>query len=215
MKFVYKLFKYLLYLLSIPILYLIVAFVLSFITIHPKSDSSAKNHTIYLNTNGIHLDVIFKKADLDSLFLEGLILNTSDDYLAFGWGDENFYINTPTWGDLTFNTAFKAMFLKSSTLIHFTRYKYQYEDWVPVEISEQQFNSLRNYVFDSFQNNDSNSKIILPNKGYGSNDEFYKANGSYTVFYTCNTWLNNGFKKSGLKACLWTPFDFGLLNKYK
>jgi hypothetical protein len=30
-----------------------------------------------------------------------------------------------------------------------------------------------------------------------------------------NTWVNEAFKKSGLKACLWTPFDFILIEKHK
>jgi len=32
------------------------------------------------------------------------------DWLAFGWGDKGFYLNTPTWADLKFSTAVKAAF---------------------------------------------------------------------------------------------------------
>ena len=63
--------------------------------------------------------------------------------------------------------------------------------------------------------NDDGTKIILKNKGYTSNDDFYKAKGNYSCFKTCNSWVNTGFKESGLTSCLWTPFDFGLLNKYQ
>ncbi|REG87882.1 uncharacterized protein DUF2459 [Winogradskyella sediminis] len=58
-------------------------------------------------------------------------------------------------------------------------------------------------------------KIILENQGYSSIDDFYKAKGSYSCFKTCNSWVNSAFKESGLKSCLWTPFDFGLMNKYE
>ncbi|MBL4888255.1 MAG: DUF2459 domain-containing protein, partial [Flavobacteriaceae bacterium] len=47
------------------------------------------------------------------------------------------------------------------------------------------------------------------------NDDFYKANGSFSCLKTCNSWANSAFKESGLKSCFWTPFDFGLINKYK
>ncbi|MFM7854609.1 MAG: DUF2459 domain-containing protein [Flammeovirgaceae bacterium] len=49
---------------------------------------------------------------------------------------------------------------------------------------------------------------------YWDNDSFYEAKGTYNLFFTCNTWVNEGLKKAGLKACLWTPFDSGLLRKY-
>ena len=56
--------------------------------------------------------------------------------------------------------------------------------------------------------------MLVPQKLYGANNSFYRANGSYSPIKTCNTWVNDGFKESGLKASYWTLFDFGLLNKY-
>ena len=66
-----------------------------------------------------------------------------------------------------------------------------------------------------FKINENGMKIILDNKGYSTRDDFYKSEGSYSCFKTCNSWVNIGFKKSGLKSCYWTPFDFGLINKYE
>jgi len=56
---------------------------------------------------------------------------------------------------------------------------------------------------------------MLEGSGYGSKDDFYRANSSYSCFKTCNTWVNTAFKESGLKAALWTPFDFGLMGYYE
>lgn len=36
--------------------------------------------------------------------------STDFNYIAFGWGDKGFYLDTPTWADLKFSTAFKAAF---------------------------------------------------------------------------------------------------------
>ncbi|MDH7911169.1 DUF2459 domain-containing protein [Winogradskyella sp. SYSU M77433] len=129
-------------------------------------------------------------------------------------GDENFYINTPTWGDLTFNNAFKGMFLKSSTLMHVTQYKSKRSHWIEIKINEIELHKLNNYLYNTFLKDDNGMKIILENQGYTSIDNFYKAKGSYSCFKTCNSWVNSGFKESGLKSCLWTPFDFSLMNKY-
>jgi uncharacterized protein (TIGR02117 family) len=152
---------------------------------------------------------------MDSLLLLGLKQELTDRYLSFGWGDENFYINTPEWSDLTLKSAFKAMFLKSSTLMHVTRYRFEQSDWIEIKISEAELRKLNLYLYHTFQVTDNGMKIILENKGYTAIDDFYKAKGSYSCFKTCNSWVNTGFKESGLKSCLWTPFDFGLMNKYE
>ncbi|RKN03977.1 DUF2459 domain-containing protein, partial [Aquimarina sp. AD1] len=153
--------------------------------------------------------------DIDSMLLSGIKYENLEKYISFGWGDENFYINTPTWGDLTFNNAFKAMFLKSTTLMHVTRYKQKHSDWVEIKINEIELQKLNTYLLNTFERNEKGMKILLKNKGYSSKDDFYKSKGSYSCFKTCNSWVNTGFKESGLKSCLWTPFDFGLLNKYQ
>lgn len=99
--------------------------------------------------------------------------------------------------------------------MHVTRYKQKHPDWVQIEIHASELQKLNTYLFNTFETDAIGKKIILENKGYTSIDDFYKAKGSYSIFKTCNSWVNSGFKESGLKSCLWTPFDFGLLNKYE
>ncbi|WP_221929332.1 DUF2459 domain-containing protein [Saccharicrinis carchari] len=180
-----------------------------------KIENPDVDKTIYLSSNGVHLSIIIPKTYMDSVQLSGVKREQSDNYLSFGWGDEDFYLNTPTWGDLTFSIAFKAIFLKSAALMHVTRYKNKRSDWIEIKISETELAKLNAYVLNTFSTNERGMKIILENQGYTSTDDFYKAQGSFSCFKTCNSWVNSGFKESGLKSCLWTPFDFGLLNKYK
>jgi len=215
MKIVKKVLGWIFCFLLIPIAYLIVSLILTSITIDRKVDSKISDKSIYLSTNGVHLNIVLPKKNIDSSLLSGIKHNQTDNYLSFGWGDENFYINTPTWGDLTFKNAFRAMFLKSSTLMHVARYKQKQTDWIEIKINESELQKLNAYLQNTFESNESGMKIILENKGYSSIDDFYKSKGSYSCFKTCNSWVNTGFKESGLKSCLWTPFDFGLLNKYE
>ncbi|WP_159019866.1 DUF2459 domain-containing protein [Algibacter sp. L3A6] len=210
-----KIIKWFLYLLFIPTAYIIMALILSSITVDRKVSNENSEKLIYLNTNGVHLDIVIPIEYVDSLVLSGIKYNQNDTYLSFGWGDENFYINTPTWNDLTFSTAFKAMFLESSTLMHVTRYRQKRLGWVEIKINELELKKLNHYLLNTFEVNQKGMKIILENKGYSSIDDFYTSKGSYSCFKTCNSWVNIGFKDSGLKSCLWTPFDFGLMNKYQ
>ena len=144
----------------------------------------------------------------------GLVLDQKAQFVSFGWGDENFYLNTPTWSDLTVSNACKAMFWESSTLMHVTWFTSRSEKWREVKVSKQQLNRIVTYLQKSFQLDKSSKKQYLLGAGYSNTDSFYKANGSYSCLKTCNTWVNDGFAQADLKACLWTPFDFGLLKKY-
>lgn len=215
MKLVKRILKWILYVALLPITYVIISLILSSITIDRKSENQISEKSIYISTNGVHLDIILPKNNLESVLLSGLIQKQSDEYYSFGWGDENFYINTPTWGDLTLRNAFTAMFLNSSTLMHVTRYNTKRSNWIEVKVSEAELKKLNTYLQDSFQVSENGIKVLLQNQGYSPMDDFYKAKGSYSCFKTCNSWVNSAFKESGLKACLWTPFDFSLINKYE
>ena len=215
MKIGKKIIKWILCFLLIPIAYLIISLILSSITVGRTMSNESSEKVIYLNTNGVHLDIVIPIENIDSLVLSEIKHSRNEKYLSFGWGDENFYINTPTWGDLTFNNAFSAMFLKSSTLMHVTRYKQERSNWIEIKVTKSELQKLNSYLFDTFEIDENGLKIILKNKGYSSIDDFYKSKGSYSCFKTCNSWVNIGFKESGLTSCVWTPFDFGLMNKYK
>ena len=214
MKAAKRILKWVLYVLLLPITYIIVSLILTAIPVDRKSDDKAYNTSIYLSTNGVHLNIVIPKKNIDSLVLSGIKHRETDDYLSFGWGDENFYMNTPTWGDLTFKNAFIALFLKSTSLMHVTRYKEKSTDWVEVKVNDSELQKLNTYLLNTFQTDENGMKIMLKDKGYSSMDNFYRSKGSYSCFKTSNSWVNTGFKESGLKSCLWTPFDFGLLNKY-
>jgi uncharacterized protein (TIGR02117 family) len=215
MKIAKRILKWSLYLLLVPAVYIIISLILSSITIGRAELNAETNKVIYLSTNGVHLDIIMPIENIDKLLLQGIKHAQNEKYLSFGWGDENFYINTPTWADLTFSNAFSAMFLKSSTLMHVTRHKNKSNNWIEIKISEAELEKLNSYLQNSFELNENGIKMILENQGYSSIDDFYKAKGNYSIFKTCNSWANTGFKNSGLESCLWTPFDFGLLSKYE
>lgn len=214
MKILRKILKVVLWILMVPIIYLLISLVLTAITVNKTEADLNSEKTIFLGTSGIHLDIIIPVSGVEGELVNGLKIK-DEQYLAFGWGDENFYLNTPTWGDLTFKTAFNAMFLKGNTLMHVTRYAEKNPKWTPVPINEKQLLKLNAYILNTFKLDKNGNKIILKNKGYAFNDDFYSAKGSYSIIKTCNSWANTAFKTSGLKSCYWTPFDFGVINKYK
>ncbi|PKV52680.1 uncharacterized protein (TIGR02117 family) [Aquimarina sp. MAR_2010_214] len=215
MRLLKKILKYIGVILIFPISYLIASLILTYIPVNEKKDSKEKNHTIYLSSNGVHLEIIIAKNDLNIILLNDQLDAPQAQYFSFGWGDKNFYIETPLWADLTFVNGFQALFLNTSTLLHVTRHSSVQEDWVALHINQEQLKKINQYISTTFRLNAENKKIVLPGLGYYKNDDFYEAIGSYTCFNTCNSWVNTGLKQSDIKACLWTPFDFGLLDMHK
>ncbi|NQY11986.1 MAG: DUF2459 domain-containing protein [Flavobacteriales bacterium] len=215
MKYVKRILQVIGIILMFPVLYFAAAFVLSHISVDEETEGQEKIHKIYLASNGVHLDVVLAKADMAEVLLNDLHQQDDDEFFSIGWGDRNFYINTPTWGDLTAKNAVKAMFLNSSTLIHITRYQTSHEHWIEVMVTQNQMDKLQGYIISSFQVDSIQKKIKLDGYTYGDSDNFYEAEGSYSCFKTCNGWVNIGLKKSDMKAALWTPFDTGVLRWYK
>ncbi|MEL6254634.1 MAG: DUF2459 domain-containing protein [Bacteroidota bacterium] len=211
--FAKRLLKGILILISMPLIYFLMAFICSNIEVGEKSES--EDAYVYLNTNGVHLDIILPKGYLSPALEQGLKTTSTTTYYSFGWGDKEFYLNTAEWKDLKFSTAFSAMFLNSPTLMHVSRYRYSYGDWVKISLSKEQIEKLNSYILETFALNETGEKILLAGKGYSWNDDFYEAKGNYNCFNTCNSWVNGVLKKTGTKACIWTPFDFRLMEIYQ
>lgn len=201
--------------LSIPLLYFLVSFIFSYVTVNEKMNDAEGNVTIYLTSNGNHLELIIPKIKMGSSLLGGLYHAKHEKFLSFGWGDRTYYIKTATDSDFTITNKLQAAFMNSSALLHVRRYTHKQEDWAEIRMTLSQLEVLQTYIGNTFKINDDNEKMILPGISYGSRDNFYEARGSYTCLYTCNTWINTGLKESNTKACLWTPFDFGVLRIYK
>ncbi len=203
--------------------YFFIAVFYSSQTIHPAFAECQKDGVeIYLLSNGVHTDVVVPlrndQKDWSAFVSPGHTRSGSPDarFVAFGWGDKGFYLQTKTWADLKFSTALKALFFLSSTAMHVTYY-YQpkeSERCKKVCISPAQYRLLVKFIENSFQKTESGESIRIGNSAYFHNDAFYEGKGTYSLFYTCNTWANEAIKSSGMKACLWTPFDKGIFYQY-
>ncbi len=204
--------------------YLVMDLMLSRISIAEKVTAVAdKNIEIYLYSNGVHTDIVMpirsKEIDWSTYIdpLHTLAKRTDMQFLAVGWGDKGFYLETPEWRDLKPSIAFKAAFYLGSSAMHTTFYKkmIEGEHCIKVKITPSQYRDLIAYIQASFDQ-DSNGNIIgITAPTYGDNDSFYEAKRTYGLFYTCNTWANNAIKAAGMKACFWTAFDKGIFYQYR
>lgn len=206
------------------LLYLILAFTLSYIPVNSNFISCKENSIeIYIQTNGVHTDLVMPlKNEIKDWTQVVNPANTKSgnlavQFVAFGWGDKGFYLETPAWADLKFTTVFKALFSLGTSAMHVSFYERlkESESCIKICISKNCYEKICHYIETSFVCDKKGNCCQIKNAGYGINDSFYEAKGSYSLFQTCNTWTNNGLKAGNLKACLWTPFDKGIFHQYK
>jgi uncharacterized protein (TIGR02117 family) len=203
-------------------LYVIAVFSLSKITVNQERDTKPEVE-VYILTNGVHTDIVvpIKNEQIDwskqVKFENTKIADSTYKYLSMGWGDKGFYLETPEWSDLKASVAFKAATGLSTSAIHATYYKKMTEgdDCKKMMVSKEQYARLIKYIDESFKKDTSGNFLnIKTDANYGKTDAFYEANGSYSLFHTCNTWANNALKASGQKCCFWTATDSGIFSKY-
>jgi uncharacterized protein (TIGR02117 family) len=188
-------------------------------------EAGAKDEmSIYILTNGVHTDIVMPvKTELidwsEQLKFEHIRSKQTDyRFIAMGWGDKGFYLDTPTWAELKFRTAYRAAFGLSTAAIHATYYRQMKEgaDCVKIDISKAQYQRLIDYINKDFIRNKQGEPIFIPTDAvYGDSDAFYDASGSYSLFNTCNSWTNRALKACGQKASWWTPFDKGIFYQYQ
>jgi uncharacterized protein (TIGR02117 family) len=222
MKIIKKLLKYTAIFVLSLMTYLLIVTLLSFVSVNDGLVKSRKEIPIYILTNGVHTDVVLplKSEHYDwtnQLKTEHTkAKDTTMNYVALGWGDKGFYLETPTWADLKASTALKAASGLSSSAMHVTFYKEMKESksCKKLQISSDNYKKLILFINESFQTKSGEFLKIETEAVYGKHDVFYEANGSYSLFYTCNSWANQALKAANQKAALWTISDSGIFRHY-
>ena len=209
--------------LGIVVIYVILGLLIPYIPVSAKDDGQKKEIPIYILTNGVHTDIVLplKNEHQDWTkqlkFEHTIAKDTTHNYVALGWGDKGFYLETPTWADLKVSTALKAASGLSSSAMHVAFYKTMNENasCKKMLISPENYTKLISFINETFQSNSGEFLKIDTDAVYGKNDVFYEANGSYSLFYTCNSWANQALEAANQKAALWTISDSGIFRHYE
>jgi len=206
-KFFSTIVKLLLTLLFITLLYFSIAYLLTFFPTKSSSTKEPKSKTIYLLYSQIHSDIVFKIQDLNLTYLKEFN-SKKRGYIAFGWGDKETYLNTPTWDDLKISTALKALFINTPSIMHVQYYKniHIYQDVKMIQLTKEQFKEVKNNIYASFK---SPKKIY---RGYGEDDYFYSSKRYYNLFNTCNSWTGEILREANVSMSIWTPLSQNIIN---
>jgi uncharacterized protein (TIGR02117 family) len=217
------LWRALLVLVALIALYLLAAWALSHVAVAAEAEQGG-DVPVYILSNGVHTDIIVpvRTREMDwtrsAPFTNTAGRDSTAAWVGFGWGDKGFYLETPTWGDLTARVAFNAAFGLSTSAMHATFHQHLEEGDAckRMSLTHAQYERLVAYIEQSFAHDAAGrTLLIVTDANYGPTDAFYEGVGSYSLFHTCNTWTNNALKACGQKACWWTPFDSGILRQYE
>ena len=173
---------------------------------------------IYVRSNGVHTDfwLPVKTAYIDwTDFISVKDYPGLSEYkfVSMGWGDKAFYIETPQWSDLTLSTAFNAAFLEGPSAMHVQYFAYEPRispSSVALDINEQSYFQLIDYIKSSFEQEHGQPKII-EGATYWGTDRFYEGKGNYHLFNTCNNWTNEGLKSIGVRTASFAIFPKTIL----
>lgn len=210
-------------LLAFVVIYGLCIVAVPYISIGKLSPPSDDNVSIYLWSNGVHTDFVVPTVsdhqDWSAIFSPSDVKDgQARAWTAIGWGDKGFYLNTPTWAELKASTALKAVSGTSSSAMHVTFYDENQvancQNCAKLSITPAQYQKLIAHIKNDITWQNGQAHVIDTTAQYGETDAFYEAQGSYFLFYTCNTWVNEGLKAMGVPSALWTITDKGILRHY-
>ena len=199
-------------LFGLLLLYIAAAFIGSVWPTSPEvQNCPEQEHELFVTTNGIHLDIVLPIEEIPPHLVHPSYITDSTTHVAFGWGERTFFLETPTWGDLTFRNGARALLVSSESLMHIVRYRRPMESWQRVEICTEALQALLLYLDQSFSKNGQDEWTEVPSTGYPSNHFFYESNGQYHAINTCNTWIGDALKAAEVKTGRWSPLTYGIL----
>ncbi len=215
------LFRSVLFLIVFVGLYFLTAWICTFISLNEESDNVSGEVDLYVLSNGVHTDIVMPVQFNDRCWYDYFPLSDFEEndsslqFISMGWGDKGFYLETPTWADLKFSTAFKAAFWMSTCAMHVT---YREKAPVPgekckkIRVSKTVYETLCKAILSDFSLSNGDP-MLIDHPGYGFTDRFYEARGTYNLFNTCNVWTGDKLSSAGIRVAPWTPFDWGVFSR--
>jgi uncharacterized protein (TIGR02117 family) len=211
-------------LVGAPLAYLLLAIVLGLLPVNREYRSTppeAGGITVYLRTNGVHAELVLPaaapydwRAELppaEVVDAGRLASPPALEWIAFGWGDRDFFIRTRTWRDLRPGTAASALLGLGPAAMH-VEYLARPQDYRAqrIELSPAQYARLVDGLRAGFARDADGRPRRIDDPGYFDTDAFYEGTGRYTLWLTSNEWIRRVLAGAGVRTAAWAPFDAAL-----
>jgi len=158
---------------------------------------AAYRQRVFVIDHGMHTGLVLESRDI----LPGLGLQDSFyggyRFVEIGRGDAGFYQQAdPGWA-----TTLSALFLVTPAVLHMRAYNYEPHRRYPlsrtieVRLADEGMKSLLDAVAASFFL--ENGRAVELAEGANERSRFFRAKGSYHLFYTCNNWTADMIERGG------------------
>ena len=222
--------RWLLYLLALPFglvaLYFLAVFVFARIPVNADFQSAPGGIPVIVADNGIHVDLIVPVVagghDWRDVFdpataRMGPQLSQMATHVGIGWGHRDFYVNTPTWDDMTIGTAVRAVMGIGGSVMHvkYGAARFDPENNVFILLPEDDYQILVDGIVDTTVLDETGQAVPLGVPGHMETDAFFQAHGRYNALYTCNNWASSVLAAAGVRVPLWSPFSGAIIDQLR
>lgn len=206
----------LLALISFALLYGAALWLLGSITINDDYEPATDGVPVTIVSNGIHTDFYLparhpaKDWTRFAPLEDTTVGPASAPYVLIGWGDRGFFLDTPTWDDLSVTTTFAAVFLPTRSVMHIYYHWYvptPGDRCVRLRLRDDEYRRLVAYLEQGFARDATGDPILIPGRSYTPGDVFYEGVGNYHLFHTCNNWASGALAAAGIRQPWWSPLD--------
>ncbi len=170
-----------------------------------KQNDGNGTHHIYIVQLEWHTGIILNTNAINPKTWNDEHLYSQKRYVDVSWGDEKFYQAN---GRPVLLAARAVLWPTQSAVRIFpfsnsVRNSYgQKARIMKIQLSDEQFDSLTQFISESFKRTDSGSPV--PSTIHGKSNYFFIGTKKYHLFRTCNTWVAMALKHAGfdIRSCL-------------
>ena len=156
---------------------------------------------IYLIKQYWHTAIAIQTEDIDTELFPEVELFKDFKIIDIGWGDEEFYQHPGFDSGL----AFKALFYSTPSTLRVEGIGISKEAYfniseivIRILITDEQLARILEFISKTIDRSYEGKPLILSEQGLGR-VKFFKANGNYHLFNTCNTWLAKCLGSGGIE----------------
>lgn len=206
--------------LLLPALYLSAALAGSIVPVNRSWSEPRRGTTVYIADNGIHADIIMPAQagglDWRPLIPQSDFADPPPDahWIAFGVGEREVYLNTPSWWDITPRTVWSSL-AGGKRVMHVEYVPSPYYAAREIRLTPDEYRRLWAAIRADFLLDSHGRLQRIDHPGYGPADAFYRATGQASAVRTCNTAVARWLRLAGVKTSLWPPFVPGLTWRYR
>ena len=198
--------------LALPVLYALASVILPLFPGPGPDLSGPETRQIGLLQGPIHTDILFPltpetRARFAFAEAAGVPLNHPDaQWLVFGWGSAAFYTTAGTYADITASAVLTAATGDDAVIrLDALGPLPEMDNLRFLDISDAQFQALLTQTTAALS-----SQTKLDHPGLTGSDAFFPARGRFHLFRTCNVWLGETLRASGIPFGLWTPANWSV-----